>query len=68
MPLAWAVHFVAPVPAEAAALDRLAPGDFANVARRMRALGQNEASNILAELRRESEAKEGAARPIGFGR
>lgn len=68
LPLAWAAHFTASVPAEVAALDRLAPGDFANVARRIRALGQDDTATILAELRRESEAKEGAARPIGFGR
>jgi len=68
LPLAWAAHFAAPVPAEIAAMDRLAPGDFANVARRIRALGQDDASTVLVELRRESEAKEGTARPIGFGR
>lgn len=68
MALAWAMHFAAPLPAEIASLDRLAPGDFANVARRIRALGQDDAATILAELRRESAAKEGAARPIGFGR
>jgi len=68
VPLALRAHFRAPVARGATALDRLAPGDFANVARRIRALGQDDASTILAELRRESEAKEGAARPIGFGR
>jgi transitional endoplasmic reticulum ATPase len=56
------------VHADITALDRLAPGDFANVARRMRVLGQQETAEILAELRRESEAKEGTSRPIGFGR
>lgn len=66
--LAWKAHFSAPVAPEAAELDRLAPGDFANVARRMRALGQDDTFIILAELRRETEAKEGAARPIGFAR
>ena len=66
--LAWRAHFSAPVPTEVGALDRLAPGDFANVARRIRALGQEDAPSILSELRRETEAKEGAARPIGFGR
>lgn len=66
--LAWRAHFAAPVPEEATALDWLAPGDFANVARRIRCLGQDDPSTILAELCRESEAKEGAARPIGFGR
>lgn len=68
LPLAWAAHFAAPVAPDAATLDRLTPGDFANVARRIRALGQDDAATILTELRRESEAKEGAARPIGFGR
>lgn len=68
LPLAWRAHFAAPVPAEVAALDRLAPGDFANVARRIRALGHDNAPAILSELRRESDANEGAARPIGFGR
>ena len=46
----------------------LAPGDFANVARRMRALDETDPEVILRELAREVEAKEGAARPIGFGR
>lgn len=68
LPLAWTAHFAAPVPPDAAALDRLTPGDFANVARRIRALGQDDALTVLSELRRESEAKEGATRPIGFGR
>lgn len=68
LPLAWAAHFTAAVPTEVGALDRLAPGDFANVARRIRALGQDDAPVILAELRREAQAKEGASRPIGFGR
>jgi SpoVK/Ycf46/Vps4 family AAA+-type ATPase len=68
LPLAWAAHFAAPVAAEVTALDRLAPGDFANVARRTCALGQDDTASILAELRRESSVKEGAARPIGFGR
>ena len=66
LPLAWAAHFGRPVPAGLAALDRLAPGDFANVARRMRALGEADPQVILRELARETEAKEGAARPIGF--
>ena len=68
LPLAWQAHFAAPVPADLGPLDRLAAGDFANVARRMRALGQDDALSILAELHRESAAKQGAARPIGFGR
>lgn len=68
LPLAWRAHFDAPVHEDVRALDRLAAGDFANVARRMRALGQKDPASILAELRRETEAKEGKARPIGFGR
>lgn len=68
LPLAWRTHFAAPVPAAIARLDRLAAGDFANVARRLRVLGQEDAPSILAELRREAEAKEGRPRPIGFGR
>lgn len=68
LPLAWRAHFTAPVPEQVRALDRLAPGDFANVARRMRALGQEDSASIMSELRREDEAKEGKARPIGFGR
>lgn len=66
--LAWRSHFAAQVHSDVMAIDRLAPGDFANVARRMRALGQEEPAEILAELRRESAAKEATARPIGFGR
>ncbi|MDR5655188.1 AAA family ATPase [Ruixingdingia sedimenti] len=68
LPLAWAAHFSGPAPAGLALLDRLAPGDFANVARRMRALGETGAQAILGELAREATAKEGEARPIGFGR
>ncbi len=68
LPLAWQAHFDAPVHAEVRALDRLAAGDFANVARRMRALGQDDPAAILAELRRESDAKESKTRAIGFGR
>ena len=66
--LAWRAHFFAPVPEGLSRLDRLAPGDFANVARRMLALGDARPQEILRELAREAEAKEGAARPIGFGR
>ena len=66
--LAWSAHFAAPVPPDVAIPDRLTPGDFANVARRMRALGQTDADAILTELRREADAKEGPARPIGFAR
>ncbi|MFC3569914.1 AAA family ATPase [Paracoccus simplex] len=68
LPLAWRAHFDSPVHGDVRALDRLAAGDFANVARRMRALGQDDPATILAELRRESEAKEGKTRAIGFGR
>ena len=66
--VAWAAHFPSPAPAGLLALDRLAPGDFANVARRMRALGEADPHVILHELTREVEAKEGVQRPIGFGR
>ncbi|HQU69504.1 MAG TPA: ATP-binding protein [Albidovulum sp.] len=68
LPLAWVAHFPCSPPAELRALDRLAPGDFANVARRMRALGNSDPQAILCELTREDAAKMGAARPIGFGR
>lgn len=66
--LAWAAHFTGPAPAGLLALDRLAPGDFANVARRMRAMDETDPVVILRELTREVEVKEGVARPIGFGR
>ncbi|MBJ2152664.1 AAA family ATPase [Paracoccus sp. IB05] len=65
---AWRAHFAAEVPVGLLLPDRLTPGDFANVARRMRALGETGPHEILRELTREAEAKEGAARPIGFGR
>lgn len=68
LPAAWAAHFEEPAPVGLHLLDRLAPGDFTNVARRMRALGETGAEEILLELQRESEAKHGEARPIGFGR
>ena len=68
LPVAWAAHFRSSAPVGLLALDRLAPGDFANVARRMRALGEADPHVILHELVREVEAKEGAQRPIGFGR
>ena len=68
LPLAWVAHFPCSPPAGLTALDRLAPGDFANVARRMRALGNADPQDILRELTREDAAKMGAARPIGFGR
>ncbi len=66
--VAWKVHFGTTAPAALSLADRLAPGDFANVARRMRALGENDAAAVLAELMRESDAKEGKKRVIGFGR
>ncbi|WP_050521786.1 AAA family ATPase [Pseudorhodobacter wandonensis] len=66
--LAWAAHFPCPPPTGLSALDRLALGDFANVARRMRALGDTDPQEFLRELTREATAKLGAARPIGFGR
>lgn len=68
LPLAWAAYFGGEAPAGLMALDRLTPGDFANTARRMRALGESDPRSILAQLAREVEAKEGAARPIGFAR
>jgi SpoVK/Ycf46/Vps4 family AAA+-type ATPase len=65
LPLAWAAHFSCSPPKELSTLDRLAPGDFANVARRMETLGVEE---ILRALILEDEAKTGTTRPIGFGR
>lgn len=66
--LAWTAHFAGAAPRGLGALDRLVPGDFANVARRMRALGETDPDAILHELSLEMDAKQGAARPIGFGR
>jgi SpoVK/Ycf46/Vps4 family AAA+-type ATPase len=68
LPLAWAAHFPFSPPAGLSALDRLAPGDFANVARRMQALGHADPQETLRELTCENAAKVGATRPIGFGR
>lgn len=68
LPLAWAAHFQYPPPSGLSELDRLAAGDFANVARRMQALGYDDPHEILRELTHEGAAKVGAARPIGFGR
>jgi AAA+ superfamily predicted ATPase len=68
LPKAWAAHFPCSPPVGLSALHRLAPGDFANVARRMQALGHAEPQHILQELINEDAAKMGAARPIGFGR
>ncbi len=65
---AWRAHFDVDVPDGLTRLDRLAPGDFANVARRMRALGETRPAQILHELTREATAKEGTTFPIGFGR
>lgn len=64
--VAWAAHFTCPPPAGLSSLDRLTPGDFANVARRMQVLGNAHPLEILRELIREDSAKVGAARPIGF--
>lgn len=68
LPLAWAAHFPCPPPAGLSALERLALGDFANVARRMRVLGEADPREILREMTREAASKVGAGRPIGFGR
>ena len=68
LPLAWTAHFPCPPPPGLSALERLAPGDFSNVARRMRALGEADPREILRELTREAASKLGAGRPIGFGR
>lgn len=65
---AWTAHFASPAPSGLAALDRLAPGDFANVARRMRALGEISPAAILHELSRDMADKQGSSRPVGFGR
>lgn len=68
LPLAWAAHFSCSPPKELATLDRLTPGDFANVARRMQALGVADPEEILRALTLEDAAKIGTTRPIGFGR
>lgn len=68
LPAAWQAHFDAAPPEGLTRLDRLAPGDFANVARRMQAMGETRPAQILHELIREVAAKEGVPRPIGFGR
>ncbi|WP_347267924.1 AAA family ATPase [Paracoccus sp. (in: a-proteobacteria)] len=68
LPLAWAAHFSCSPPKELSTLDRLAPGDFANVARRMQALDVADPEEILRALILEDEAKTGTTRPIGFGR
>jgi SpoVK/Ycf46/Vps4 family AAA+-type ATPase len=68
LPLAWAAHFSCSPPKELSTLDRLAPGDFANVARRMETLGVADPEEILRALILEDEAKTGTTRPIGFGR
>ena len=68
LPWAWSAHFgdETDMPPALLALDRLTPGDFANVARRMRALGVEDPTAILAELSDEADAKNAARRPIGF--
>jgi len=68
LPLAWAAHFSCSPPVGLSTLEQIAPGDFANVARRMRALGNADPQEILRELTREGAAKIGSPRPIGFGR
>lgn len=65
---AWRAHFEADPPQGLRAFDRLAPGDFAIVRRRMQVLGETDPTRILAELAREAEGHEGAPRLIGFGR
>jgi SpoVK/Ycf46/Vps4 family AAA+-type ATPase len=53
--------------AELARLTTLTPGDFAAVARRVRALGARpSAGELCVLLRREVEAKEAAPREVGF--
>ncbi|WP_158635630.1 AAA family ATPase [Gemmobacter aquaticus] len=68
LPHAWASHFGMPAPQDLGRLNHLTPGDFANVARRMQVLGQDDPDEILEQLRRECDAKQGTSRPIGFGR
>ena len=54
-------------PAGLDALDGLAPGDFALVARKARVLGVGDPGGLLALLRAESEAKSGGRRVrVGF--
>lgn len=48
------------------ALDQLAPGDFAVVAKRSKLLGITQPDAILGELRREQSAKPNTRNPIGF--
>lgn len=68
LPLAWAAHFPTPAPTGLNKLDRLTPGDFANVARRMATLGEDSPEEILHELEREVVAKGGEMKRVGFGR
>jgi SpoVK/Ycf46/Vps4 family AAA+-type ATPase len=68
LPHAWASHFGMPAPQDLGLLNHLTPGDFANVARRMQVLGQDDPDEILRQLRRECDAKQETSRPIGFGR
>jgi transitional endoplasmic reticulum ATPase len=58
--------FQAEPPPDLRLLDQLTPGDFAVVARRVTLLGLTEAEAIMAELRREQEAKPGTRTPAGF--
>ena len=68
LPLAWAAHFSCSPPAGLSALTGLTPGDFANVARKVQALGDSDPEEILHALICEDAAKTGTARPIGFER
>jgi AAA+ superfamily predicted ATPase len=68
LPQAWTAYFDAAAPAAVSALDHLSAGDFANVARRMRAMGENTPAEILRELTLESHAKDGNRNAVGFGR
>ena len=63
---AWKTHFDGDAPAGLARLERLTPGDFANVARRSGVLGEKSPARILEELNREAEMKHGPLRSIGF--
>ncbi len=58
--------FEAEAPVALGALDGLAPGDFALVARKAGVLGVADPAGLLALLRAEAEAKTGGRRRIGF--
>ncbi|EYD74399.1 putative ATPase protein [Rubellimicrobium mesophilum DSM 19309] len=54
-------------PAGLSRLDRLTPGDFAAVLRRVRLLGLGDSERILGELAREQATKPGGGvEPVGF--